>query len=230
MEKNIAMKNWHKEDQPREKLLEKGANALSIAELLAILINTGTREKSALEIAKELYASANHNLISLSEMDIKLIKNIKGLGDKKAVTLIAALELGNRRQMQTALSLPKLNNSRAFYNTLFPYFQHISTEHFYAIFLNQKLEMVAIEQISAGGLTTTIVDPRVIFNKALQHKKVTAFVVAHNHPSGDSTPSQQDVKLTERLQEGAKILELRMIDHIIIGADSYYSFADDEKI
>jgi DNA repair protein RadC len=229
MEKNIAMKNWHKEDQPREKLLEKGASSLSIAELLAILINTGTREKSALEIAKELYAVANHNLISLSEMDINSIKMIKGLGDKKAVTLVAALELGNRRQMQTALRLPKLNSSRALYNTFFPYFQHINTEHFYAIFLNQKLELIAVEQISSGGLTSTIVDPRVIFNKALQHKKVTSFVVAHNHPSGDPTPSLQDVKLTERLREGAKILELRMIDHIILGADSYYSFADDEK-
>ncbi len=223
---HISIKDWNPEDMPREKLIDKGASALTNAELLAILINTGTRNASALDIAKKVLLQAGQDLLGFEQLGLNELKSIKGLGPKKAVTLLAAIELGRRGKLAKALTRKKVSSSREAFEILAPFFSDRSHEHFIAIFLDQSNKLLSVVPISSGGLTATVVDPRLIFRKALEVKNTTQIIISHNHPSGNVTPSQADRKITQKLIDGAKLLDFKIVDHIIVGHNEYYSFSD----
>ena len=226
MQKFTSIKNWASEDRPREKLLQKGPESLSNAELLAILINTGTANKSAIDIAKDILEKSHQNLLELGRLSLTDIKHIKGIGEKKAVTLMASLELCKRRQLASALERPKILSSTDSFNLLSPYLLDKTVEEFYVIFMNAGNYLITIEPISNGGITATVVDARIIFKKALEYAGVTQLIVAHNHPSGNLIPSETDKRLTEKIKEGGKLLDIRLLDHLIIASNSFYSFSD----
>jgi DNA repair protein RadC len=229
-EQHISIKNWSNEEQPREKFLQKGKSALTNAELLAILINTGTANKSALDIARDILQLANNNLLELGRITIDDLKTIKGLGNKKAVTIAAALELGNRRQSETALEKSIVRYPKQAYDILKPLLADKTHEEVYVLYLNQAYKLESIEKLSSGGITGTIVDVRMILKKALSFPTVTKLVLAHNHPSGSLQVSETDILVTEKLRKAAKQLDYKLEDHIIIAGDSFYSFAENEKL
>ncbi|HMT35742.1 MAG: DNA repair protein RadC [Bacteroidetes bacterium] len=222
-----SIKNWASEDRPREKMIAKGAAALSNAELLAILINTGISNKSALDIAKEIMEMNHQNLLELSKMTFSDLKKIKGLGEKKAITLLTALEIGKRRQLSAALEKPQIRSSQDAFALLVPLYFGKSVEAFYVIFMLHNGKVLSIENVSNGGITGTVVDSRVIFKRALELKAVTRLVLSHNHPSGNLNPSEADKRLTDKMIEGGKLLDIEISDHIIVGANAYFSFKDE---
>ena len=223
----ISIKDWNEEDKPREKLIEKGAEALTNPELLAILINTGTKSRSALQIAQEVMLMAKQNLLELQQLHLNEIKSIKGLGPKKAVTLLAAIELGKRLRLAKANELITINNSQSSFELMLPYFSDFGSEQTVVMFLNQNHKCLHIKRMSEGGLTSTIMDPRKIFSLALTVKGATRIIIAHNHPSGNLQPSQADRAITQKLIEAGKLLDIKILDHLIIGHNAYLSFADE---
>ena len=224
------IKKWAIDERPDEKLVSKGSDALTNAELLTILIPTGTRNRSALDIAKDLLEKGNQSLLELSKLSLADFKKIKGIGEKKAVTIIAALELGKRRQLSQALERPSISNSKSAYEILVTYFLDIVVEQFYVIYLSNNNAVLSVEKMSEGGMTATMVDARVIFKRALEITGATKIVLAHNHPSGNLTPSQADKLLTQRMKEAGKFLEFELLDHVIVGHNQYFSFADEGLI
>jgi DNA repair protein RadC len=225
-----SIKNWAIDERPVEKLISKGSDALTNAELLTILINTGSRNRSALDIAKDLLEKGNQSLLELSKLTLADFKKIKGIGEKKAVTIIAALEIGKRRQLSQALERPHISNSKSAYEILVTYFLDIVVEQFYVIYLSNNNAVLSVEKMSEGGMTATMVDARVIFKRALEIIGATKFVLAHNHPSGNLKPSEADKLLTQRMKEAGQFLELQLLDHVIVGHNQYFSFADEGLI
>jgi DNA repair protein RadC len=222
-----SIKEWATEDRPREKLQEKGSEALSNSELLAILINTGMQNKSALDIAKEILNVANHDLLSLSKFSLQDFRKIKGMGIQKAVILAAALELGKRRQISAAAEKIVMRKSQDIFENLLPHFYETKVEQFYVMYLTQAMTIQAIEPISLGGMTSTVVDVRVIFKRAFELQGVTKIAIAHNHPSGSLIPSEADKKITNKIIEASNLLDFQLVDHLIIANNNYFSFADD---
>lgn len=224
---NQTIKNWSEDDRPREKLLLKGSTVLSHAELLAILINNGTRNKSAVDLAKELMQKVNNNLQRLGQLSVKEIVNlkVKGLGEAKAIAIVAALELGLRRE---ALENKKLiiSSAKDAAEYLKAILQHKSHEIFVALFLNQGNRLLHTEFVSEGGITGTVVDVRMLLRKALEHP-TTSIIICHNHPSGNLKPSRQDIEITKKIYEAAKLLDIVLNDHIIVSNEGYYSFANE---
>ncbi len=230
MQQHQSIKHWALEDRPREKMIEKGASALSAAELLAILINTGTARKSALEIAREIMEINRNNLLELSKMTLADLKKINGLGEKKAITILTALEIGKRRQLSAALENPMIRSSRDAFEVLSPYYFGKTVEEFFVIYMLHNGRIQSIESISNGGITGTVVDNRVIFKRALELKTVTRILLSHNHPSGNLKPSEADKRLTEKMIEAGKLLDIDIADHIIVAANHYFSFKDEGLI
>ena len=226
MEKK-TIKNWAIDDRPREKMLLKGAEALSNSELLAILINNGTKDKTAVDLAKELLHHTEndlHKLCKLSVTEIIQLK-VKGLGEAKAITIAAALELGTRREMaDKKQSIVLCSKDVAEY--LRAQYQHKTHEVFTVIYLNSRNKILHHEVISEGGITGTVVDPRIVLKKALEHN-ATSIILSHNHPSGNLKPSKQDEQLTQKIKEAAKYLDILVTDHIIVSDQGYFSFADE---
>lgn len=223
---STSIKAWAEDDRPREKLLSKGTSALSNAELLAILINNGTKNKSALELAKELLLHAQNDLHKLAGMTVNelLALKIKGFGPAKAVTVTAALEMGIRRSAGT-LTKEAIKNSSDIAEYLRQQLQYKKHEVFAVLFLNNANKINHFEIVSEGGITGTVADPRIIIKKALLHDAVN-IVLCHNHPSGSIKPSVQDQVLTDKLKAAALQLDIKVIDHIIVSSEGYFSFAD----
>ena len=222
-----SIKNWSEDDRPREKLLLKGSDALSNAELLAILINNGTRNKSAVDLAKELMNLVNNDLQRLGQLSVKQIVNlkVKGLGEAKAIAIAAALEIGIRRgAVENKREI--IRHSKDIANYFKAQLQYKNHEVFVAIFLNQASKILHTEVLSEGGITGTVVDPRILLKKALEHNAVS-IILCHNHPSGNLKPSQADIDLTYKISEAAKFFDIAVNDHIIVSSEGYYSFADD---
>jgi DNA repair protein RadC len=221
-----SIKNWAADDRPREKLFTKGAAALSDSELLAILINNGNKEKSAVELAKEILQLGNNNLNELGKLSLASFQKIKGIGEAKAITIAAALELGRRRHASSALEKTVIKTS----NDIAQYFRAIlkdfSYEVFAVLFLNKANKINHFEIISRGGITGTVADPRVILKKALE-TNATSVVLCHNHPSGNLKPSRADEDLTGKIKEAAKYFDIAVMDHIIVSEEGYFSFADE---
>lgn len=229
--KHLTVKEWADDDKPREKMLLLGKKELSNTELIAILLRSGIRGKTAVDVAKEILGNADNRLTTLSRMDYSQLSHTKGLGTAKATTLMAALELGWR--MQGELSSTNeliLNDSTAIFNYMSPKLVDLDHEEFWVIYLSVRNKVIARQRIAMGGQTETTVDPRILFRGALEHKAVS-FIVLHNHPSGGLRPSDADRKLTKQLSEGGKLLQIKMNDHLIIsltssGKADYYSFHD----
>ena len=220
------IKAWAEEDRPREKLMLKGKSALSDAELLAIIMGSGNREETAVDLARRILTDCQNNWHQLARLSISDLMKYKGVGEAKAISIVTALEIGSRKAHQLALEKPKVNNSIKAFELLQHRMADLSVEQFWIIYTNNAQKVISIDQISTGGLTQTIVDKRIIFKKALE-KNATGFVLAHNHPSGNLTPSQADIHLTRELKKGADYLNIDLNDHIIIASTKYYSFKDE---
>jgi DNA repair protein RadC len=220
---------WAEDDRPREKLLRKNPQSLSDSELLAILIRDGTVRHSAVELAKDILKMAKDNLQELGKLAVPELMTLKGVGKAKAVTIVAAMELGRRRQAALLLEKPLVKDSRsvaAYLQTLLKDYHH---EVFGVLYLNRAGRIKSFGIISQGGITGTIADPRLIFKKALEEEAVS-IILCHNHPSGSLRPSRADEELTLKIREGGKYLDIKLLDHIIVGDEGYFSFADEGRI
>lgn len=225
-EHKYSIKHWAKDDRPIEKLLVHGSQNLSNSELLAILINTGSRDKTAVDLAKDLLRLGKNNLGELAKLSAKEMMKIKGIGEVKALTIMAALELGKRRQLTAPLDKVVVTNSNelAFYlQTRLKDYRH---EVFAVLFLNRANKINHFEIVSEGGITGTVADPRIILRKALEHDAVN-IILCHNHPSGSLKPSRADEQLTVKIKEAARFFDIIVVDHIIVSEVGYFSFADE---
>lgn len=224
--RKYSIKEWAKDDRPREKLLSNGPQTLSHSELLAILIVNGTRQKSALDLAKEVLSLGKNNLPELSKLTVKELMKIKGIGEAKAITIVAAMELGRRRQALAAREKEVITSSA----DVAVYLQTLLKDHrrevFAVLFLNRANKVNHFEIVSEGGMTGTVADPRIILKKALEQDAVS-LVLCHNHPSGSLKPSRADEELTKKIKEAAKYFDIAILDHLIVSEDGYYSFADE---
>ena len=223
------IKSWAEEDRPREKLIQKGRQALTDAELLAILIGSGTKNLSAVELARKLLFIADNHLLNLGKLSIEQLKKVKGIGEAKAITIIAALELGRRRQQQDALREDAIRTSKHAYDLLSPCIADLSHEEFWVILLNRKSVVLKYKMITQGGFSGTVVDIRQVFNWAIL-EQATTIILAHNHPSGTLYPSELDKDITKQLVKAGDVLGIQVVDHIIITSGGYYSFADQSAI
>ena len=225
-EQNPTIRQWAIDDRPREKLLRKSPRSLSDSELLAILINNGTRQKSAVDLAKEILLLGKNNLVELGKLTVKDLTQIKGIGEAKAITIVAALELGRRRQAASYLEKPQISDSR----DIAQYLQALLKDHLHEVFavvyLNRANRINHFEIISEGGITGTVADPRIIMKKALEEDAVS-LILCHNHPSGSLRPSRADEELTQKIKQAALFFDIRVLDHIIVSEQGYFSFADE---
>jgi DNA repair protein RadC len=224
-----GIKAWAEDDRPREKLLNKGKASLSDAELVAILIGMGTREMSAVELSKKVLQSTGNNLNELAKLSVKDLMKFKGIGEAKAISIVAAMEIARRRKDTDPLKKDRIRYSKEAFDILKPFMMDLDHEQFWMICLNRNQEVAKIIQISTGGVTGTIADPKIIFKYALEHL-ASCIILSHNHPSGNLTPSQADIKLTKQLSEGARLLDMTLSDHIIFSNNGYFSFADENML
>lgn len=220
-----SIREWSSDDQPREKLLLKGSSALSDAELVAILLGTGTKDLNAVDLARELLNLTSGDLYDFGKQNLESLCRVKGIGTSKALTLIAAFELGRRREHKDFKKTKKIESSFIACQLVKPYFQESQVEKFYVILLNAKNVVISIEQIAIGGVSMCTVDSRVVFKTALS-KLASNIILCHNHPSGNPSPSESDRQMTKKLIDGAKLLSMNIIDHLIVTETSFFSFAD----
>ena len=228
-EHKYSIKQWSKDDRPREKLLYSGAENLSNSELLAILIHNGTKQKSAVDVAKEVLKLGKDNLVELGKLSVKELMKIKGIGEAKAISIAAALELGRRRQAAASLEKTMVKTSSDIASYLQTKLKDFRHEVFAVLYLNRANKINHFEIISEGGITGTVADPRIILRKALEEDAVN-HILCHNHPSGSLKPSRADEQLTTKIKEAARFLDTTVLDHIIVSDDGYYSFADEGLI
>ncbi len=223
------IKSWAVDDRPREKMQAKGAAALSNSELLGILINNGNKEKSALQIAKDILMLGNNNLDELGKLSLKDLQKVKGIGIAKAITIAAAMELGRRRMNSDFLNKTVVRSSGEIASYLKTVLKDHPHEVFAVLFLNRANKILHFEIVSSGGLTGTVADPRIILKKALE-TGATSIVLSHNHPSGSLKPSRADEELTQKIRQAAMYLDIKVLDHIIVSDEGYFSFADEGLI
>ncbi|MFZ4633097.1 MAG: RadC family protein [Saprospiraceae bacterium] len=217
---------WAEADRPREKMLLKGKLALSDAELVAILLGSGLPGENAVALAQRILASADHNLHELGRRSVDELQRFRGVGEAKAVTIAAALELGRRRQLSDLRDRPRVTTSRDAYNAIATLLTDLHHEEFWLLMLNKNNEITARTRMSSGGAAGTVVDLKMIFKTALD-ARATAIIAVHNHPSGSLSPSQADVELTRKLRKAGEVLDLPLLDHLIVSERGYFSFADE---
>lgn len=220
---------WAEDDRPREKMLLKGRGALSDSELIAILIGSGTRSKTAVELGQELLLTANNSLSDFAKKTIEELQVVKGIGEAKAITIAAALELGRRRKDVEIDKRTKITSARMAYQLLSSHFEDLKIEKFYILLLDRSSRLIAIKCVSEGGMTSTIADFKVIFKLAID-AQAHAMILAHNHPSGRLYPSEEDIRLTKKIVEFGRMIDLPIVDHLIYTETGYYSFADEGAI
>ena len=226
---SFSIKNWSQDDQPREKLLNKGKAALSDAELVAILIGSGNREESAVDLSKRILAGVENNLSELGKLSIKQLMHFKGIGEAKAITIMAALELGRRRRSEEALDKKKIISSVSAFELMQPIIGDLQHEEFWIIYLNNSNKVIQKNQLSKGGITGTLVDVRLVLKNALE-VGATGIILAHNHPSGNLKPSEADKQLTNKLKVASESLDIKVLDHVIVTEKAYFSFADENLL
>ena len=226
MEQNFSIKHWAEDDKPREKLMLKGKTALSDAELVAILIGSGSRNESAVGLSKRILASVDNNLNALGKLSLKQLMEFKGIGEAKAITIIAALELGRRRRAEETIELQKITSSKVVFEIMQPLIGELPHEEFWVLYLNNSNKVIYKSQLSKGGITGTVVDVRLIFKTALEHN-ATSVILSHNHPSGKLQASDADKEITKKLKLAGEQLDIKVLDHIIITEKGYYSFQDE---
>lgn len=222
---SMKITDWAVEDRPRERLWNKGPSSLSDAELLAILIGSGTRNHSALDLARELLAMAGNSLGELGRLSAGEIRRIKGVGEAKAVTIAAALELGRRRRMTETGENPQIRSSADVYSIMSPVMEDLPHEEFWILFLNRANRVTGRMKISQGGVSGTVTDVRIVMKKAIE-SLASGLVICHNHPSGNNSPSDSDIRITQKIREAGALMDIQLLDHLIIAGKDYYSFAD----
>lgn len=222
---SFSIKNWADDDRPREKLVQKGSFALSDAELIAILIGSGSRNESAVELSKRILASVDHNLNELGKLSVNQLMRFKGIGEAKAVSIAAALEVGRRRRMEDSKKITTITSSKDAFELLFPLIGELPHEEFWIVYLNNSNKVIHKSQLSKGGITGTLVDVRLVLKQALDLGAV-GIILAHNHPSGTLKPSLADKQITEKLKKASEALDIKILDHLIVAQHQYLSFAD----
>ena len=227
--KNISIKDWADDDRPREKLLIKGKGALSDAELIAILIASGNRDESAVELSKRILQSLGNNLNRLAKLSVNDLVKFKGIGEAKAISIIASLELGRRRRSADILEKDKIRGSKDAFQILQLKLEDLPHEEFWVMLLNRANKVIETKLVGRGGVSSTVVDSKVIFSFALE-SLASGIILAHNHPSGNLKPSNSDIRLTKKIVDAGKIMEVPILDHIIVGDNDYFSFADEGLI
>ena len=223
---SFSIKNWSQDDQPREKLILKGKAVLSDAELVAILIGSGSKKESAVELCKRILASVDNNLNDLGKLSIKQLMEFNGIGEAKAITITAALELGLRRRVGDVLDKKAINSSRTVFEVMQPIVGQLPHEEFWIVYLNNSNRILQKKQLSKGGITGTLVDVRLVLKNALE-VGATGIILVHNHPSGTLVPSTADQQITQKLKNAAESIDIKVLDHLIITEKSYFSFADE---
>jgi DNA repair protein RadC len=226
MEQNLSIKKWSEDDQPREKLMLKGKQVLSDAELVAILIGSGSRSESAVQLSQRILSSVDNNLNALGKLSIKQLIEFKGIGEAKAISIVAATELGRRRRAEETVELTKITSSKAVFDMMQPIIGELVHEEFWVLFLNNSNKVIYKSQISKGGITGTVVDVRMVFKMALE-QNATSIILTHNHPSGKLEASDADKTLTKQLKLAGQQLSIPVLDHIIITENGYLSFQDE---
>ncbi len=229
MNEFVSIKNWLEDDKPREKMMQRGSAALTDAELLTILIASGTKDRSALDLAKDILALAHNNLRELGRLSLKELQQVKGIGEARAITISAAMELGRRRQLAEGLERVTIRSSRDAVEIVMPQLQDLTHECFCAVYLNQAGKVIKSEMVSSGGLTATVADIRIILKNALLCN-AAQLIMAHNHPSGNKNPSEADKVLTRKMKESATLMDIKLLDHIIIAGNDYLSMGDEGLI
>ena len=223
---SFPITNWSEDDKPREKLMLKGKSILSDAELIAILIGSGSRNESAVELSKRILASVDNNLNALGKLSISQLMTFKGIGEAKAISIIASMELGRRRRGEEAIELLKITSSKIIFEIMQPILGELPHEEFWIIYLNNSNKVLTKLQLSKGGITGTLVDVRLVFKTALE-QGATGLILCHNHPSGALTASDADKQITKKLKMAGESLDIKIIDHLIVTEHQYYSFADE---
>ncbi|MBN4085335.1 DNA repair protein RadC [Flavobacteriaceae bacterium AH-315-B10] len=226
---SFSIKHWSQDDQPREKLRDKGKTALSDSELVAILIGSGNRQESAVALCKRILASVDNNLSELGKLSIKQLMEFKGIGEAKAISIAAALELGRRRRGEEALEKKKISSSVSVFELMQPLIGELPHEEFWIIYVNNSNKVIQKNQLSKGGITGTLVDVRLVLKNALE-VGATGIILAHNHPSGTLKPSTADKQLTQKLKAAGESLDIKVLDHLIITEKAYFSFADENLL
>jgi DNA repair protein RadC len=217
---------WAEDDRPREKFILKGKSTLSDSELLAILIGSGSRNESAVQLCQRILASLENNLNTLGKMSVSQLMQFKGIGEAKAISIAAALELGRRRRAEDAIELKKITSSKAVFDIMQPIIGELPHEEFWVLYLNNSNKVIYKAQLSKGGITGTVVDIRIIFKMAFE-QNATGLILSHNHPSGKLMASEADLKITKRIKEAGQTLEIQVLDHLIITENGYLSFQDE---
>lgn len=225
----LRIQDWAKADRPREKLMQKGSTVLTEAELLGILIGSGTKKVSAVNLAQLILKHYDNNLNLLAKCSVKELQRFKGIGEAKAITIVSAMELGRRRKDQDIAPRPRFYDASSIYHFIRPELEDKPIEEFWIILVNRANYLVKKQFISSGGLTTTLADPKLVFRAALDYQ-AAGIVLVHNHPSGNPEPSDKDIALTKKLIEGGKFLDITVLDHIIVAGSTYFSFADDKLL
>ncbi len=226
---SFSIKNWSEDDRPREKLLNKGKDALSDAELVAILIGSGSRDESAVELCKRILSTTGNNLNALGKLSIKQLTTFKGIGEAKAISIVAALELGRRRRGEEALQQKKIESSQSVFELMQPILGELPHEEFWIVYMNNANKVIHKSQLSKGGITGTLVDVRLVMKTAIE-VGATGLILAHNHPSGTLKPSEADKQITKKLKTASESLDIKVLDHLIITEKTYFSFADEGLI
>ncbi len=226
----LNIKDWAEEDRPREKLLIKGVSSLSDAELIAILIGSGNKNETAVELSQRILHSTQNNLNQLGKLNVKeLVNNFNGIGEAKAITIIAALELGKRRKEENRLTLPQINSSKDVYSILYPILSDLKYEETWVLLLNRSNKVIRKYQVSKGGISGSIIDIRLIMKEAID-AVASAMILSHNHPSGNIKPSIEDDIITNKLKKAGLLMDIPLLDHIIIGENCYYSYKDESRL
>lgn len=226
---SFSIKSWAEEDRPREKLLDKGRHVLTEAELIAILIGSGNREETAVELSKRILASVGNNLNDLGKLSVPELCKFKGIGDAKAISIVAALELGRRRKDTEKVKREKITASKDAFDIMKPLMIDLPHEEFWLLMLNRANLVIKKELISRGGVAGTVVDTKIIFKTAVENY-ASSIIICHNHPSGNLKPSEADIKITKNIKDAGKIMEIPLLDHLIITENGFYSFADEGMI
>ncbi len=222
---NFPITNWHEDDKPREKLMLKGKSVLSDAELIAILIGSGSRNESAVQLSQKILSSVDNNLNALGKLTIKQLMEFKGIGEAKAISILAAMELGRRRRAEDAVELVKITSSKIAFTIMQPIIGELPHEEFWVLFLNNSNKVIAKTQLSKGGITGTVVDVRLVFKMGLE-MGATGLILCHNHPSGTLIASDADKQITKKIKSAGESLDIKLMDHLIVTETNYFSFAD----
>lgn len=225
----MTIKKWAEEDRPREKLLLKGKAALSEAELIAVLIGSGNKEQTAVELAQYMLKQCSNDLNSLARLSVKDLQKFKGIGEAKAISIVSALEIGRRRKNSNHLESSKIQSAQDTFDFIHGDLMDLNHEEFWIILLKRNNEIILKQQVFRGGVSGTVVDPKIIFKKAIE-ETASGLILVHNHPSGNLQPSREDKILTRKVKEGGKSLDINLLDHMIVANNSFYSFADENLL